>query len=443
MADLTEQMGNQVLKIGGSMIKGSAEFIEELMKMLEKNRLDDPMKNTIYEHMQAGRGCVTSFIKEADIADMSRHLTEQGVAYTYMNLPNDDSKLLIVRDVDRTKAEFAAKLLLAERGLVTEFEKQEFFQMTPSNKVAAISDLSLADYELFREKAKDNALQFAATISEKGVVSILYNIDDKEKAEMAIKQISWDLTGENGKSYQAAYHAKAETQELISDLYAKDLADIKGVYILDANHPERVLKIGAKGVALCEKYDDKLSERENFESDSVEKISIKDPEYKEKLAEALAKIEQPVALKINDIKQRQKELEEKMPKLDKKKQQVEFDYRTVFEQEFSARDEFGVGIQQDTSAHKVTVITTIQNKMKDASLNPDERLRIENHVREASEQVKKYTIHVPKEKEIDKVIEFAKEQKAVNEAKRDFERAMGKAMGQELRKRNKGQEKAE
>lgn len=443
MPDMTEQMGNQVLKLGGSMIKGSAEFIEELLKMLEKNRLDDPMKNTIYEHIKAGRNCTTSFIKDADTKDLDRYLAEEGVAWTYMELPNDNSKLLIVRDIDKEKAEFAAKRLLAERGLVTEFEKHELLKITPQNKLAVVSGLDIAEYELFREKAKDNALQFAATIDEKGVVSILYNVDDREKADIAVKQMSWDMTGDNGKSFREAYKAKAEAQELISDLYAKDLSDIKGVYILDANHPERVLKIGKNGVALCEKYDATKTERENFDVEEIEKISIKDPEYKEKLQEVLEKIEQPVALKIQNMKEKEKELADKMPKLNKERKAMEYDFRTIFEEEFSMRDESSVGLQQDTSAHKVIMTTKIQNKIKDNNLNPDEIKAVEAHVQEASDLTKKYTMHMPKEKVIDKVIEHAKNQKAINEAKRDFERTLGREMGKELKKRNKGQEKAE
>lgn len=438
MADLTEQMGNQVLKIGGAMIQSSAEFIEELLKILDKNKQDDPMKYTIYQHLQAGKGVYTAFVNDLDKSDMERHLTEQGVAYTFMNLPNDNSKLLLVRDVDKTKAEFAAKLLLAERGLITEFERDEFLQMTPQSKVAVISNMSLSEYELFRERAKDNKLQFAATIDEKGVVSILYNIEDRKEADKSLAQLSWDMTGENGLSYRNAYLAKAETQEVINDLYGKDFADLKGVYIIDAAHPDRVFKIGSKGVAICEKYDNNKSERDNF--DEVEKISIKDPEYNEKLQMALAKMEQPVALKVNNIKEREEILHKKMPKLDKQKQKVEFDYRTIYEQEFSAKDEYNVAQKQDTSTRKVSVITTIQNKMKDEKLNPDDAKRIEAHVKEAAENIKKYTIHIPKEKELDRVIEKAKNQKTVNDAKRDFERSMGREMGKGLKKKSQEKE---
>lgn len=431
MADLTEQVGNQVLKIGGNLVRSSAEFIEELMKAMEKNAKDDPGKYTLLQYMKEGNKPLTAYVKDGDVGDMKKYLDELGIANAFLSLPGNDSKLLMFRTEDRERVEFATKLLMADRGLVTEFERDEFLQMTGQDKLACFTELSYGEYELFREKAKDNGLNFAATVDEKGSINILYNIDDREKADMALKQMSWDLTGVNGEKYRIAYENKALAQETIKDLYEKEMDD---VYIVDANDINKVLKVGKNGIALCEKYDDREPEKTNFAD--TEKIRVKDPEYERKLNEIVVKFERPVVLKLDEFKDRKESVKKKMPKLDKKWKEKEQEYQFAFEQKLGYENNYKVDNTQDVSSDKVRFTTLITTEIK---LEEPEKKLVDDHVREAINLVKKYPHFIPKENMLNKIIDKAKNQQAINEAKRDMERALQKEMGKSLKR--KGQDK--
>lgn len=434
MAELTEQVGNQVLKLGGNFIKGTAEFLEELMKAIEKNRTDDPNKYTIGEHMRRGGQIYMSQVRDEFVLDMKRHLTEQNVAFIFMdNGDGDNCKTLIIRDSDRLKAEFATKMVYAEHGHNVEFEKDEFINMTSKDKLACVAGLSEHEYELFRVKAMENGLKFAATVSEKDKINILYNIDEKDRLDRSMRQMAWNLTGRNGDEYEAAYKTKAEAQEHIKLMHKKKA---KPIYLVDAKHPDLVMKVDKNGVMLCSHYDDSLSRETNFEN--AIQLSVADPEYISTLGELVAKFEEPVAITERELKNRVEVIEKKIPKLDKEWEQKECPFYGLYDQLF-AENSAKMNEKFDSEPNFSFTAHVESEVVYEEDFRPDSKdlKEIDEHVKESVVRVKTYEYYQPKSNVLLKHLEDIKKRKTIEQAKRKEETQKGKDAIRESNKKDR------
>lgn len=425
MADLTEFIGNQMLRVSGNMVKSTAEFLDELLKLLAKNEIDDPNKYTIMKHIDNGGEVYTSVVKDSFVADMEQHLQEQGVAYVFMDLGDkDDSKMLVIRDIDKTRAEFATKLVLAEKQQLCEFERDEFLNMTPKSELACVSGLSLHEYELFREMAKNNGLKFAATISEDNTVHILYNVMDRGQLNQAMKQMTWNLTGRNGDEFEAVYKTRAESQALIKKMYNKKIDG--PVFLVDARHPEYVIRIDKDGVAFCPAYDKDLTREANFNDDRVVRVPLSDKKFVARASELIDNLGEPVVIKLEEMKQMDKVIAKKLPKIDKEWQEKEEKFREQYDDKLKAEDDFFLDEQH--AYEEGFSFTTIVEKdivFEKEQWKPDdeEKQEIDQHVHDAVVLVKTYNFHNPQEKQLLKLIDAAKRKKTYERAKSDVERS--------------------
>ena len=452
--DLTEQVGTQVMRVGGEFVKNSLEFIQKLFKQLEENGLDNnPDAKVVIKYWKDNKdkdkyndphnphkSPVYNFhVKDEFVADMKRHLNELGVACIVWDAGNgDDSKLFIIRDIDQQKAEFATKLVMAEHGQQTQFEKDEFVNMTPKSELACVSGLSIHEFELFREKAKDNGLKYAATVDEKNQVSILYNFNDKEKLEQSIKQMTWNMTGRNGDEYEAVYRTKVEAQEYMKTMYKKKA---QPMYLVDARHPERVLKIDKEDLALCLHYDKDLSKETNFENAITLKIS--DKKYVVQLNEMIAKLEEPVVISEKEFRDREKVLQRKVPKLDQEWEAKEAPYRDLYDEKLKSEHEYRLnGMSVFEHPFSFTEFVEQEVVFGDNELKPTvtELKEIDEHVRDSMVQVKNYQYYEPKDNQLQKILEEVKKKKTLERAKAETERQKGKEMAKE-NKRNRGKSK--
>ena len=424
MADLTEVVGNQMLKISGNFIKSSGEFLEELLKLLEKNKIDDPNKYTIMKHIDNGGEVYTSTVKNEFIADMEQHLQEQGVAYIFMDLgDNDDSKMLIIRDIDKTRAEFATKMVLAEKQQLCEFERDEFLNMTPKSELACVSGLSLHEYELFRDMAKNNGLKFAATIAEDNTVHILYNVNETAQLNQSMKQMTWNLTGRNGDEFEAVYKTRAEAQMTIKQFYNKKIKS--PVYLVDARHPNQVIRIDKDGIAFCPAYDKDLTREANFNDDRVVFIPASEKKFIARASEMIENLGEPVVVKLEDMKHMDKVLARKLPKIDKEWQEKEEPFREKYDALLKAENDF---VLDEEHAYEpgfsFTTITEREITFDKEEWRPDdvEKKEIDQHVHDAIVRVKTYHFHNPQEKQLMKLIDAAKRKKTYEQAKSEVER---------------------
>lgn len=437
---LTDQVGNQMLRIGGNFIRSSAELLEELLEILEKNRMDDPNKYTIVEHMKKGGEVYTSRVQDDFVEDMKRHLTEQNVAFMFIaDSTGDNYKTLVIRDVDKQRAEFATKLVMAEHMSIVEFEKNEFINMTHKNELACVSGLGLHEYELFRETAKNNGVKFAATVDGHNKVNILYNVNDKAELDRAMRQMTWSFTGRNGDEYLAAYKTKAESQEYIKSLYKKKA---QPMYIVDAKHPERVLKIDKNELSMRLRYDESLSKETNFETADI-LVSIKDSKYNERLNEILGKIEEPVVISEREFRNRKDVIKDKFPKLDKEWDDKERPFREQYEEKVTIENEYKMGSTSvlDQSYSFVDDVEYEIDREDRIKLDRREQQEIDEHVRQSIRQVQQYTYFEPRSSELMKQIEAVKKYRDIEKAKSDMERETEREFRKEFNRSNKKKDK--
>ena len=425
MPDVNEQIAKEAMKIGGNFIKGTAAFIAELLKTLDKNRLDDPNVATVFKHIKEGGQTFTSYVDNELIADMKRHLTEQNIPFVFVDVQGenrDNCKLLVIRDTDTAKAEFATKLVMAEHGHMTEFSKDEFINFTPKSELAGVGKVSLHEYERFRETARDNGLKFAATINDKNEVTILYNVNDKAKLDAAMKQMVWNMTGRNGDEYRAAYKTKVEAQEYIKMIYKKKA---KPMYIVDAKNPDRIIKVDAKAVYMCHNYDKSLSKETNFEQASAVRFTEK--KFVSELNEMVVQMEEPVIVSEKEFNDRDKVIQRKLPKLEKEWEDKEAPYRLVFEEDVV--DLKSPKIQDrdlDDDFDFATYVVEEAVVPEGASLEEltdMEREEINQHTHETVSKIKQYDYYVPKDSVLMKAIENVRKQRSEQQARDDAERA--------------------
>lgn len=442
MADISEQVGNQVLKMGGNFIRSGAEFIEELLKILEKNAIDDPNKNTLINHMKNGGKTYSAVVKDEDVGDLKRHLTEQNVAFVFMPIPGDNAKLMVCRDIDKERTEFATKLLAAERGLIFEFDKHEFINMTPAREMACISGLSLMEYELFREKAREcftkdsegnkQTLKYAATIDDKGNVSILYNINNKDLLDLATKKMAWQLTGRNGDEYQTSYETKIEAQEALKKLYKNDL---KEGYIVDAHDPNRILKIEDDKLLFCRHYDPNKTKEENFKDAQV--YEFKDKEFVSNLNQLIKKFEQPVLIKEKEFKNRENILKVKLPEIDMEWEERIQPVKKVYEEYISADGKIdGRDIDKDFSFTRHFEERFLYDE-KTIFPVETEKKEVDLHVKSAAEKMQSYQHYKAKDHNLDKHLEMIKKQKEAEQAKKKFEKQQEEKAKQNIKRKEK------
>ncbi|MEE0929951.1 MAG: hypothetical protein UIM53_03045 [Acutalibacteraceae bacterium] len=437
--DLTDQVGNQLIRLAGGFVKSSGEFLEELMKLLAKNKIDDPNKYTIAKHIENGGSVFTSRVQDDFVESLERHLKEQNVAYMFMDLGDGDNcKMLVIRDIDKQRAEFATKLVMAEKKQLSEFEKDEFLNMTPRSELACVSGLSLHEYEMFRDMAKNNGLKFAATISNKNEVHILYNLNDRKELDMSMKQMTWNLTGRNGDELEAIYRTKAEAQLVIKQMYQKKA---QPVYLVDAHHPNQVIRIDERGIALCPHYDNDLSREANFDDDSAIFVSVSDKKYVKNASELIAKMDEPVVVKVEEMKNIEKVLAKKLPKLDKDWQMKEEQYREKYDEKLKAENDYmldEVHAYDDGFNFTTVVEKDITFDQDEWKLDDKEKKEVDQHVHDAIVKVKTYNYHTPQEKELDKLINAARRKMTYEKAKSEVAKdEMNKAAKDRKRKKDK------
>lgn len=433
MAELTEQIGNQVLKVGGNFVKSAAEFIDELLKAIEKNRTEDPNKYTIGEHMKNGGQVYMSQVRDEFVADMKRHLTEQNVAFIFLdNGDGDNCKTLIIRDTDKAKAEFATKLVFAEHGQNVEFEKDEIINMVSKDKLACVAGLAEHEYELFRIKARDNGLKFAATVGENNKINILYSTDEKDRLDSAMRQMAWNLTGRNGDEYETAFKTRAEAQEHIRLMHKKKA---KPIYLVDAKHPDMIIKVEKTGVTFCQQYDDTLSKESNFEN--AMQFSVADKGYITRLGEMLAKFEEPVAITEKEFRDREAAIAKKLPKLDKEFEDKELPYLMEFEKQFQ---EHGAKMSDKFEEVDFSFTSHVEEEIEfeEGIIPPDfnEKKEIDAHVKETVTRVKTYEYYQPKSNVLLKHLEDIKKKRTIEQAKRKEENEKGKEAVRESKKKD-------
>lgn len=429
MADLTEVVGNQMLRLSGSFIKSTGEFLNELLKLLEKNKIDDPNKYTIMKHIDNGGEVYTSTVKNEFIPDLEKHLQEQGVAYFFMDLgDNDNSKMLVIRDIDKERAEFATKMVLSEHSQLTEFSRDEFINMVPKSELSCVTGISLHEYELFREMAKNNGLPFAATIDENNKINLLYSVKMQDRMNMSLKQMSWHLTGRNGDEFEAVYRTKAEAQAAIKKAYnKKEMQHSQPVYIIDARDPEQVIRIDKDGIALCNHYDHNLSKEANFQGDSVIMVSYSDKKYAARGSELIAQINEPVVVEPKDMRRAERVIAQKIPKVDREWQEKEEKFREKYDEKLKLSNDFFVteeNMHAYDTGFSFTTFTEHEITFDKEEWKPDDKemKEIDQHVHDALVRVKTYQFHQPQTKELTKLIEAAKRRKTYEQAKSDVER---------------------
>lgn len=438
MAEITEQVGQQVLKLGGKFIQGTAEFIAELMEALEKNKMDDPNKWTMADHMKKGGQVYTSFVKNDIANDLAQALAEQNVPFVFLdNGDGDNVKTLLIRDTDKTKAEFATKLVMNRKNALVEFEKDEFVNITPAKKLACVSGLSAHEYELFREKAKANGLEFAATVGANNKINILYNVDNKEKLNASMRAMAWDLTGRNGQVYERAYKTKIEAQEHIRMMHKKQG---RNIFLVDAHQPDLVMKVTKTHVMVCQHYDHNLSVEANFEN--AAKLSVNETKYIPELGQMLSQFKEPVVLREQDLKDRKTVIQKKLPKLDAEWHEKENVFYGTYDQLFKENGHKIEDYMRTDPEFKVSEYVIGEIRDEHMHFERGERKELEEHVIESTAKTRVYAYYEPQTNSLLKHLEEVKQRRTISQVERQENTREGKKVIKETTKEEKREKKS-
>jgi len=238
----------------GTVLNFIAEFMEiydNKSKMIfGENNLDKFNK-----HVKNGGSLKNiSFTKE-DYELMKYCLTKEDVAFSVLGVKDTDEYICFFRDKDERKVELAIERFNIEKGIgITEVVPERFLEVNRNKNIGTIHDIENVELELIRHHFNELNIPFT-TIKNLGKSEILYPEKFKDKVDLGLKRVVWDLTGKEGEKVKEEINLRIETKEKVMNI----LDDVKNnvkieedLYLVDSKNPNRFIQITPKGFVLHE-----------------------------------------------------------------------------------------------------------------------------------------------------------------------------------------------
>ena len=290
-ADANRKMNRAASKMLNIMVtameKGAGAAASKLQKgeaEREKHKLLDSYGITkeFQKYMDKGGKMKSVFVHKSDYLDFAEQMKNQNTPFITATVVGDDSYCIRYRDCDSEKVEEAIKMLIEARKLETEMSPERFTEKYAGKGVYSIEGIDMVELELIRHYAAQKNFQFAAVAVEDGsVCKILFN--DKAKMDDILKNMGWQLTGEQGPKVREEIEYRIAGRENSRAILTRE--DLEQEYfIVSKDQPGNYLHLTADAVEMYK--DNKV----------VSTLQRSVPDCYERSLKAVAELKNPVAV---------------------------------------------------------------------------------------------------------------------------------------------------
>ncbi|MBQ8248149.1 MAG: hypothetical protein IJZ42_13555 [Lachnospiraceae bacterium] len=219
-------------------------------------------------------------IADEDATEFAEKLKENNVLFVMRDIGKDNAKLFMYMSGDDYSVQKAVNSLMAERGLITEMDAEEFIDVRLKNGVGTVDALNDMELEAFRMYAKSEKLPFAKIRTRDNNNLIIYEPEKSKEVKKVLSAAVWALSGRQGKEISKALDAKIKARR---ELYVA-LEDKKEHVIVSGKNEKNFLLIDEKEAVLY-KNDKK-----------VQNVSRENKDFFEKVLQMSDGLEDPVVL---------------------------------------------------------------------------------------------------------------------------------------------------
>lgn len=308
----SEQITINSVEQSVSLTSKLADFLSELAKTINQSRRYDVATSSgmeaIIKEIREGRKPKTDIVDEQD-EEVFRSLLElYHVPYAAISFWDADSGknrvAFLTREFDAPAVEEIRERFLYEMNMgMSEIDVESFVRNNEGQNVMSYNNFNDCEIEVFRQYAATENVSFTVVNDKKhtGKYEIMFIGRDREGILRAIKNMSYDFSGEEGKKY------KAKVQEGLDHKRAFDAAinpkNDETIFVVDSKEPRNFISVSKKGFILHSlenttqtRYD---GSKENI---ILDKNTIKFTSYdRDKLMKYVNNLKRPVVLTAEEM----------------------------------------------------------------------------------------------------------------------------------------------
>lgn len=136
-------------------------------------------------------------VSDSNIEFFKKAMEKEGMAYVVLDQNVDTYKTILYMHSDTKKMENIINMHNARAGLVHEIEPDVFIRHTADENIGTVHNIDEAEFELFRDKAKDMELVYSF-YEKGGKITLLYEPQDKDTIKDILDAVAWDISGKYG-----------------------------------------------------------------------------------------------------------------------------------------------------------------------------------------------------------------------------------------------------
>ena len=291
MFDKTE---DAIKKVATNTLNLTVELQEIIVKMLEERAIEGEVSIKKMLNYSKRGGQLKNFkVSDSDYEQISNALKNYGVAFTAMNLDNQDSKLFIIKQKDEEKVSAILTEININKGLLTEINASDYLNYAKGQDLETIEKMTNVELELFRHYAKDVNLAFTC-IADKDNNTVVFNAADSAKGDYCLKSTAWLLSS-------------PDSDKIVKSIN-KDYENRKNVVDVVKNRDSHCFIIDKSKKNYIEVTPDGLSQFKN--NKLVLSLSDKDDDFLSKAVKMLKEYDKPVVLSDEEFLKSQKDISE-------------------------------------------------------------------------------------------------------------------------------------
>nr|WP_297704119.1 hypothetical protein [uncultured Butyrivibrio sp.] len=258
----------------------------------------------LLEHLKKGGKVDTTTIAKEDAAMVDEILRTSKIPFVMAYDSKEGHVLLMTRDTDRDVLQDVLKQYAIKKGTeLQEIEAADFLKAYEGKEIRIQKGLDRAEVALFREKTGQYNCTYAVLNSaeEPGKFEIMYPRDKAKACEDALKDVSYDFAGEEGRKYKETILDNLKKREIFMDTVRP--ADEEMVFVCSKNDPTKFIAITHDGFSVhdIQTMREKLEDGKSNVRLVDRNTAISNSFNKEKLAKCLDQIKDPVLLSSDEF----------------------------------------------------------------------------------------------------------------------------------------------
>ena len=258
---VSEQLMHTALDMHANNTHTLLTILDELLA--RRNYTNEDMRGlkTILKHLKSGGNANLSSIDIKDAEAIGTILKSLKVPFATMRDGDTNRCIIVTRDTERDRAltREAFKRFAVEKGAdLQQIPVQELLDANENKQVKYVNGLSAAALEVFKEHMRKYKGQYSVVRSanKDGLFDVYYPHQFSRDVENALKDMSYDLAGQDGRRYEQSLEDYVARKGVFGDKL--NPKDDETLFVVSKSDPTRFITISKDGYevhrAKCTKY---------------------------------------------------------------------------------------------------------------------------------------------------------------------------------------------